>query len=154
MEYDQIALLQSRLHDAKRLFDSTLHRLIRRWDLTENAFRILYVLYSNPEGVEPAKIAELTNLLRPAVCPVLNKLDNQGMIIRKEQSGDHRRKLVALTPGGIRFVTEVKSECLRIEGRAFSHFSPEEIQNLVALFSRYTQCFQEEVNAKGKKREK
>ena len=147
MEYDQIALLQSQLHDAKRLFDSTLHRLIRRWDLTENAFRILYVLYSNPEGVEPAKIAELTNLLRPAVCPVLNKLDERGLIVREEQSGDHRRKLIALTPGGTRFVSEVKAECLSVEARAFSHFSPEEIRNLVSLFSRYTQCLQKEVSA-------
>ena len=147
LEYDQILLLQHRMHDSKRLFDSTFHRLIGRWGLTENVFRILYLLYANPEGVEPAKLAELANLLRPAICPILNKLDRHKLIVRKEQSGDHRRKLITLTEKGERFVRKVQAGCLEVEGRAFAHFSPDEITNLTALFSRYTQCLLEEVKA-------
>lgn len=154
MEQKLIFEMRNQLHDAKRQLDSALSRLLRRWDLTENAFRILYVLSCNPDGMEPALIAEHASMLRSAVCPILNKFEKQQLITRQEHQDDHRRKIITLTESGSFFAREVKDTCFRVEEKAFARFSTSEIQQMISVFACITQALMEEVIVDEKTEEK
>ena len=68
-------------------------------DITEQQWRVLRVL--EEEGpMEPTRIAELACLLLPSLTRILQKLDNKGLISRKQDSQDKRKQVIQIMPSG------------------------------------------------------
>ena len=57
--------------------DHAYARLLKRWDITLPMCWILEYLYENPSGLEPAVIAERTNMLRQTTTLTLDMLESK-----------------------------------------------------------------------------
>lgn len=89
-----IALLRAR----ERVM-GPLRDMLSGADITEQQWRVLRVL--EEEGpLEPTRIAELACLLLPSLTRILQKLDNKGLISRKQDSQDKRKQVIQIMPSG------------------------------------------------------
>lgn len=113
-----------------RLTDAAYNTLLKRWDLNLNAYFLLRLLRDNPDGVEPAVIADKISVLRQTVTVLLNELEKRDYILRQASKLDHRRKKIVLTGSGRRFADQLCGEIMEIEREALSVFTPEEQETL------------------------
>ena len=126
-----------------RQTDTAYCRLLRRWNLSLNAYLVLELLYQRPEGVEPAEIADTISILRQSVTVILRDFENAGMIIRRESKEDHRRKKILLSAQGRQKADEIVGTVSGIELEALSRMSSEEQKQVVELSARYCRLFRE-----------
>ena len=95
-EADRVA----RLMECWRAADDFCIRCLPSHGLQRSSFFVLYWLLKYPEGLEPARIAELALLKRQLTSGILRDFEERGYIRRREQQLDHRRKTIMLTRSG------------------------------------------------------
>lgn len=110
-------------------------RILKKFNLSGNAFTVLYLLLTHSDGLEPAQLAERLGGMKQIITPLLNDLEKHGYILRREQKKDHRKKLILLSRRGIAFAEEVCEAVYRVDRQALELFTTEE-QNLLLDFSR------------------
>lgn len=72
----------------------------------------------------------------PALVRTLNGLEEDGLIVRKENPGDRRSRLIEITEAGARVLAEVQPVLDPTRKAVLKDFSDEEIGTLVDLLSR------------------
>lgn len=100
---------------------------------------ILFVLRDLGQEGELSAQRELADILQvsPATVAVsLKSLQRLGMIERRSDSADQRRKRIALTPKGIHTVDTCLEVFRQVDQQMFQGFSPEEQQQLTAYHRR------------------
>ncbi|MDD3886999.1 MAG: MarR family transcriptional regulator [Victivallaceae bacterium] len=153
---DKTSLMKviSDLRLSLRRFDFTITSLFKSCGLSGNTFRVLMELHCNPDGIEPAAIADATNLVRPAVTQLLNDLESSGLIERREHAADHRRKIVTLTPRGQALAAETLEKLTSIEQRTLNRFSDDDLNCMCRVFDSYTRTLEQEFADEEKKSSK
>jgi len=122
-----------------RLTDAAYNKLLKRWNLSTNAYFILEMLQENPEGVEPAVLADKINIVRPAVTVILNDFESKKLILRKEHKTDHRRKHILLSANGRRFADEVINAVHEIEMAGVAQMTSAERKAIIESSVKYYQ---------------
>lgn len=97
-------------------------------------------LSQHPEGVEPAVLADETNLLRQSMTVVLNELEKQGLVIREFHPTDRRKKVIRLTPQGNLVCREILDAIARAELEALSELCEEDQRLLFKLTTKFCQA--------------
>ena len=120
-----------------RLTDNVYTVFLKRWNLSLNAYFVLTWLRDNPAGVEPARLADLVNIQRQLVTIILRDFEARGLILRRERSSDHRRKLILLSAAGRDFADEVCGAVEEMDLQGLAAFSLEEQQRLVEYSKRF-----------------
>ncbi len=110
---------------------------LKRFHVSKNTFFALDYLNSNPEGEEPAVLAERLGLTRQMMTIVLNDLDERGFIIRRERKDDHRRKTILLSKKGKTFADEVCRASENFDLTALAGFSDEEFCGMLDFSTRF-----------------
>jgi DNA-binding MarR family transcriptional regulator len=87
---------------------------LARFGRPSNAWRILSVI-GHYETTTPSDVAVHTHLDRDKVARVIDSLNKQGLINRRQNSRDRRRALLTLTAKGKRVYDEMESLRRRIE---------------------------------------
>ena len=80
--------------------DMAYSKLAHSRNLSLNMVWAFECLSEHPEGVEPAVLAERTNLLRQTMTVVLNDLERQQLVTREFHPTDRRKKVIRLTEKG------------------------------------------------------
>lgn len=86
--------------DASRVF-------FARWDLSPSQFNVLNLLHLNPEGLSQTDLSRFLIMHRSNVTGLVDRLEQRGLVARRDVVGDRRAYRVALTAAGERLVREI-----------------------------------------------
>jgi MarR family transcriptional regulator for hemolysin len=84
------------LNDVARLLRTTYDRRMKALGLTRSQWWVLTHLYRN-DGVTQSELAEILEVEKPTLGRLLDRLEANGWVQRKEHSEDRRAKRVFLT---------------------------------------------------------
>ena len=84
------------LHDVARLLRMTYDRRMKTLGLTRSQWWVLTHLYRN-DGVTQSELADILEIEKPTLGRLLDRLETNGWVQRKEHSEDRRAKRVFLT---------------------------------------------------------
>ena len=113
--------------------DAAYSKLAHSRNLSLNMVWAFECLSEHPEGVEPAVLAEQTNLLRQTMTVVLNDLEKQQLVTREFHPTDRRRKVIRLTPKGELVCREILDAIAQAELEALSELRGEDQEQLFKL---------------------
>ena len=127
--------------------DAAYSKLARNRNLSLNMVWVFECLAEHPEGMEPAVLAEETNMLRQAMTVVLNDLEQQELAIREFHPTDHRKKVIRLTPKGEQICQEILDAIARSELEALSELGEEDQRHLFELTTRFCRALVDKLSA-------
>ena len=81
--------------------------LFVRWDLSPSQFNILNLLRLQPEGLSQVELSRQLLMHRSNVTGLVDRLEQRGLLVRREVPDDRRAYRVALTSKGLALVQEV-----------------------------------------------
>lgn len=131
-----------RFMDSWYKLDRNYCRLLKKWDISINTLWVLEHLLRNPEGDEPAVLADQVNMLRQTMTVTLDQLEKRGYLCRTPHKTDRRRKIVTLTGEGRAFASEVLDEVTSFEIAAMEALSAAELEALVETSVKYQEAFE------------
>lgn len=79
-------------------------------------------------------LAEAVGVEGPTLVRLLDQLEKAGMVVRKEDPGDRRAKVLSLTKAGSRVVAEMEVELDRVRGAMFADVSPADLEASLRVF--------------------
>ena len=81
--------------------------LFVRWDLSPSQFNILNLLHLQPEGLSQVELSRQLLMHRSNVTGLVDRLEQRGLLVRREVPEDRRAYRVALTSAGLALMQEV-----------------------------------------------
>jgi MarR family transcriptional regulator for hemolysin len=88
--------LTGTLHEMSLMASRLFNRQVRELGLTRTQWQVLYWLY-HYDGQTQTALAEMLSMARPPLGRVVDRLEEQGWVVRKDDPNDRRAKLVHLT---------------------------------------------------------
>lgn len=108
---------------------------VRNIGIERSSLRLLLLVDGNP-GAAQGQVAQLMNLKRSSIVPIVDRLESDGLLERHLRAADSRTKTLKLTKKGARRVARIKELVRKAEEEIFSGFTPEEKKLLIELMSR------------------
>lgn len=107
---------------------------------TTTQYGILWMLRSRPK-LDQIGLAKLMGLDRSTAGLVVGKLEDAGLVVRRNDMDDGRRKVLELTDAGRDLLARLTGPAQRAHDRVLSAFSPEEAEQFLALLSKFISAF-------------
>jgi len=86
-------------------------------------FQVLAVLEMH-DTIPMGRLADELRVALPNATGLVNRMEERGLVARRDDPGDRRIVLVALTPDGRRLIGEMESERRERMGRLFGQLNP------------------------------
>jgi homoprotocatechuate degradation regulator HpaR len=103
---------------------------LREHNITEPQWRVMRVL--NDRGsTDATRLSEVGLLHAPSVTRILKELEKRKIVVRRPDSHDLRRTLVALTPQGHEIVRTISRDVLRIMREYSERFGAQRLERLL-----------------------
>ena len=99
-------------------------------------FGTLVLCEQNP-GMAQYQIAAALDIDKASVVAVVDRLEEMGWLLRRRSEHDRRRYGLCLTPEGLRQVQALRRQAEQVESFAGELFTPEELNQLLGLLSRF-----------------
>ena len=96
----QLLRTAEELWNASRVF-------FARWDLSPSQFNLLNVLIDFPDGCTQSDLSRQLIMHRSNVTGLVDRLEERGLVARKESTTDRRAWLVVLTPTARKLLAEI-----------------------------------------------
>ena len=96
----QLLRTAEELWNASRVF-------FARWDLSPSQFNLLNVLTDFPDGCTQSDLSRQLIMHRSNVTGLVDRLEERGLVTRKESTTDRRAWLVVLTPAARKLLAEI-----------------------------------------------
>jgi DNA-binding MarR family transcriptional regulator len=96
----QLLRTAEELWNASRVF-------FARWDLSPSQFNLLNVLTDFPDGCTQSDLSRQLIMHRSNVTGLVDRLEERGLVARKENATDRRAWLVVLTPTARKLLAEI-----------------------------------------------
>lgn len=119
------------LAKSSHLISDGFHRVLRQQGISISVWRILAVLHDGPCSV--GGLAEKVLINQPTMSKTLDKMEEEGFIVRRRDTRDMRAVKVSLTAEGRRQVKALIPLANAHEVRAFAHLSGEEKRQLIHI---------------------
>ena len=84
------------IHEMSLMVARLFNREVREIGLTRTQWQVLYCLYHD-DGRTQTQLAEILSMAKPPVGKIVDRLEADGWVVRKEDPSDRRAKLVYLT---------------------------------------------------------
>lgn len=126
-----------RLYDVMKQIELFFNKTCKKWGMSATALKMLESLLEHPNGIEPACLADDVGIQRQLVTIIVNDFEKRGLVLRKENKKDRRRKLLKLTKKGQLFAREVTDYYTEIDFHAMSVFSKEEMEQVLDFHCQY-----------------
>ena len=130
-----------RLHRLGDRLRVELVQVYRRYGLGEGEFDVLATLRRQGEPYElaPGELARHTMVTTGAITKRLDRLEQDGLVVRRGNVADGRGRIVGLTAAGLRVIDEAFAEHMRNEARLVSVLTPDERAELERLLAGWLQ---------------
>lgn len=130
-----------RLHRLGDRLRIELVQVYRRYGLGEGEFDVLATLRRQGEPYElaPGELSRHTMVTTGAITKRLDRLERDGLVVRRGNVTDGRGRIVGLTDAGLRVIDEAFAEHMRNEARLVSTLTPSERAELERLLAGWLQ---------------
>jgi len=119
------------LANAHHILFSVMERAFSKSGITPQSIEVLKILYMRKEqGYLLGEIGEQLMVSPANVTGLVEGLVKKGLVERKEQPGDRRKRLTELTPLGIEFMENLIPVIARFFNEVFASLSPKDKQQL------------------------
>lgn len=105
------------------------------FEVTPVQFAILNALIDAP-GEDQVTLARKVAFDAATSGSVIGRLEAKGWVRREADTNDRRRKLLWITPQGVRVAQEMKRAVARVQTRVLAPLRPDEREQLIALLKR------------------
>ena len=146
MAYPQLKLdnqLCFRLYTAARLATACYTPYFRQYGITYPQYLVLMLLWEQDNRII-SEITERLHLETNTVTPLLQRMEQQGLIVRQKSQADSRQRIISLTGDGKRLEEQIQEvpNCL---AREFveSGMIEEELQSMIPLLDKFIQVVKE-----------
>ncbi|MDO4776145.1 MAG: MarR family transcriptional regulator [Cardiobacteriaceae bacterium] len=113
------------MHDATRLMNRYYDRRVRAYGITRTQWTLLTYL-SRYEGVSQTKLAEYMDLAPMTLTRQIDKLEEDGLLDRRQDPQDRRTNLIYLTEKSQPLMTHMHDIAVEAKEAALKNFSEEE----------------------------
>lgn len=103
--------------------------------VTPASFSVLEVLRANP-GTTQTRLAHAVHLDRSSVVPLLDKLEQRGLLQRRASTTDRRNNHIVLTEAGLALLQSAMARVREHEQRMTARLGAAEKKSLVALLGK------------------
>ena len=110
---------------ASFVVSNEFHARLKDWDLTVPEWRVLACL-SDVEGLSVGELAAMALMKQPRLTKVLDRMEDDGLVERRDTAADRRRTPIHLTPKGRATVKPVLRAARAHEAALLEQFSEEE----------------------------
>lgn len=112
-----------------------------RYGLGEGEFDVLATLRRQgaPYELAPGELARHTMVTTGAITKRLDRLERDGLVVRRGNATDGRGRIVGLSDAGLRVIDEAFAEHMRNEARLISVLTPSERAELERLLAGWLQ---------------
>lgn len=132
-----------------------LAQLGRRWrrvldeelsgyGLTEATWRPLFHLGRLGDGIRQTELAEALGIQGPSLVRLLDNLEREGLIARREDRGDRRAKSLTMTEAGRRIYQQVRAVTERVADRLLADAPAEDLAAVERVFARLDAALDED----------
>ena len=84
------------VHDVARQLTGVLDRRLNRYGLTRSHWRAVLYIWRTP-GISQTELSEILDLSRMGVTGLIDRMENKGLVLRKDDVKDRRVKRIYLT---------------------------------------------------------
>lgn len=134
MRNEKIAILIKR---AALVVEKISNNILAPYDLTNAQFKILMMLYKNPDQtVRQADIESRFSMTNPTVTGIIQNLEKKNLVQRVENPNDKRSKLLVLTPQAREMEQKMYELSERREKEVTGHWTKEECEQLIVLLNK------------------
>lgn len=145
MAYDQLKLdnqLCFRLYTAARLITACYTPFFKDFGITYPQYLVLMTLWEKDDRLI-GDITETLKLETNTITPLIQRMEKQGLVVRRKGQTDSRQKIVSLTEKGWQLQEQVKDipECL-VNNLANNGLSIEELSGLAPLLDKLIDAIQ------------
>ncbi|WP_374547563.1 MarR family winged helix-turn-helix transcriptional regulator [Rhodoblastus sp.] len=109
---------------------------VRRFGLTGATGRPLFYLGRLGDGVRPKDLAEILEIERPSLAQLLDRLEESGLVRRREDPHDRRGKTLHLTPEGRKLFSLTKDKAEHMAERLFEGVAEADVEACERVFER------------------
>jgi len=103
--------------------------------VTPASFSVLEVLRTNP-GATQSRLAHAVHLDRSSVVPLLDKLEQRGLLSRRASTTDRRNNHIFLSPEGVSLLDAAMARVREHEKRITARISGAEKKLLVSMLAK------------------
>ena len=127
------------INEIAKLFDDSIRKKSVNYPTYEHfggrkGFGARHILYRLAEcrgqGISQSALVKMTHLTAPTVSVALQKMEQQGLIERRQNPEDMRETMVSITDRGIDFHDFIKRSIAQTQDEMFEGISEEEIIQL------------------------
>lgn len=134
MTNDKLAVL---IKKTALVIEKLSNQELTPYELTNTQFRILMLLYRNPEkSIRQTDIETKFAMTNPTVTGIVNNLEKKNLIRRFQNPEDKRSKLIALTEQAFALKDELYAVSDRLDEQIARNLTPEEYEQLGILLKK------------------
>jgi len=138
----EAALCLMRTSDRMQL---CFERLFRRHGLHAAQYNILRILRGEGKPLPILEIARRTVTVVPGITGLIDRLEREGLVVRRRCREDRRKIFVEITAKALGVLTQLDEPILQLHQRQLGHLSKTELKQLVALLENVRERVEEEV---------
>jgi DNA-binding MarR family transcriptional regulator len=119
----QVLRTADRIWNASRLF-------FERWDLSPSQFNVLNLLQLHPEGLSQIELSRQLIMHRSNVTGLVDRLEQRGLVRRKDLATDRRAYRVVVTQAGDALLNEILPHYYLRADDVWAGMSPDRIAQM------------------------
>lgn len=125
-----------RLGQLARLWRARLDEKMRPHGLTQARWVVLMYLQRGADGHQQKALAAFVGIEGPTLVHILDKLEKQGLIERRQDEADRRGKTVHLTDEGWRMIGVLDDVAVQLRKEHLAGISDADLAHCLAVFDR------------------
>ena len=114
--------------------------------ITTTQYGVMTILRAR-ENLDQVGVATLVGIDRSTTALVVGKLEADGLVERRADPADKRRKVLLLTPAGHAMLERIAEPARRTREREMAAFSPRDANRFVDLLQQFVDTFNEHTRA-------
>ncbi|MDU9007156.1 MarR family winged helix-turn-helix transcriptional regulator [Sedimentitalea todarodis] len=118
-----------------RTMEAEFNKRLAHFGITRVAWVVLGAIHFD-EKSSPSELAEFLSIDRAAITRLLDKLEQQGLIIRCRTDEDRRSVSLLLTPKGEALSVEIARESKAVNAQFSDGLTPEEVEQYIGTVKK------------------
>ena len=100
-------------------------------------YSLILLVGANP-GIAQIELANYLGVDKASIVALIDRLEDEGWVLRKRATEDRRRHGIFLTPSGTKKLAQLKREVSQHDAKFTGRFTPEEYKLLLEFLQRVT----------------
>lgn len=120
---------------AQQIATSVFMEETRKFDVTPIQFGVLHTLTELP-GLDQITLASRMGIDTATLALLIERLEKKGYVARVPDAADRRRKLLSITPAGIKIASQMQPQVARVQQRILAPLTAKERAEFLWLLSK------------------